>query len=90
MQPILIEIPGNIACQIKLPPGRAKKMIMEELAIRLYERGIITSAQASRLLEMDRMGFEHFLAENEIPIHGDPGELDTELGHLEDILYDCE
>lgn len=53
MQSIFIEIPYDIASQLKLPPKRAKKMIMQELVIRLYEQEIITSAQGERLLETD-------------------------------------
>jgi predicted HTH domain antitoxin len=86
MQSILIEIPGEVASQIKLPPKRAKKIIMEELIIRLYKQGIITAAQGTRLLNMDRLRFECFLAENEIPIHGDPDELDTDIANLEQLL----
>jgi len=86
MQSVLIEIPGEIVSQIKLQPKRAKQMIMEELIIRLYQQGIITSAQGTRLLNTDRLRFERFLAENEIPIHSDPEELDTDIKNLEQTL----
>jgi len=39
MQSPVTEIPKEIASQIKLPPKRAKQMIMEELVIRLYQQG---------------------------------------------------
>ena len=51
MQSILLEIPEEIASQIKLPPKRAKRMLMEELVLRLYEQGIITSAHGASLLK---------------------------------------
>lgn len=86
MQSVLIEIPEDIVSQIKLPPKRAKQMITEELVIRLYQQGIITSSQGRRLLSMDRLRFERFLAENEIPIHGDPDELDADIKNLEQVL----
>lgn len=86
MQSILIEIPGEVASQIKLPPKRAKKIIMEELILRLYDQEIITAAQGTRLLNMDRLRFERFLAENEIPIHGNPDELDADITNLEQLL----
>lgn len=86
MQSLVIEIPKEIASQIKLPSKRAKQMIMEELVIRLYQQGIITSAQGSRLLNMDRLRFERFLAENELPIHGEPEELETDIKNLEEII----
>lgn len=86
MQPILLEIPEEIASQIKLPPKRAKKMLMEELVLRLYEQGIITSAQGASLLKKDRVFFERFLAEREIPFHGEPHELDGDVANLEQVL----
>ncbi len=86
MQSILIEIPQEIASQLRLPPKRAKQMIMQELVIRLFEQEIITSAQGARLLNTDRLGFEHFLAEHEIPIHGGPEELTNDIRQLERVL----
>ena len=83
MQSILLEIPEEIATQIKLPPKRAKMMLMEELVLRLYEQGIITSAHGASLLKKDRVSFERFLAEHEIAFHGDPDELDRDLANLE-------
>jgi len=86
MHSILIEIPKDIVSQIKLPPKRAKQIIMEELVIRLYEQGIITAAQGTRLLNIDRLRFERFLAENQVPIHGEPEELDEDIKNLERVL----
>ncbi|QTA81621.1 UPF0175 [Desulfonema limicola] len=86
MQSVLIEIPEEIVSQIKLPPKRAKQMIMEELVIRLYQQGIITSAQGSRMLNMDRFSFERFLAKIEIPIHGEPDDLEKDIKNLEQVL----
>jgi hypothetical protein len=45
MESIILEIPSKIASQIKLPPGRAKDIIMRELVLRLYEERIITSGR---------------------------------------------
>jgi predicted HTH domain antitoxin len=86
MQSILLEIPEEIASQIKLPPRRAKMMLMEELVIRLYEQGIITSAHGASLLKKDRISFERFLAEHKIALHGDPDELESDLTNLERAL----
>ena len=86
MQSILLEIPEKIASQIKLPPKRAKMMLMEELVLRLYEQGIITSAHGASLLKKDRVSFERFLAEHKIALHGDPDELESDLTNLERAL----
>jgi len=86
MHSILLEIPEEIASQIRLPPKRAKMMLMEELVLRLYEQGIITSAHGASLLKKDRVSFERFVAEHEIAFHGDPDELDSDLANLEQAL----
>ncbi|MDY0092492.1 MAG: UPF0175 family protein, partial [Candidatus Vecturithrix sp.] len=41
------------------PPAKVKQMLMEELVLRLYEQGIITSAQGAALLTMKRLRVEH-------------------------------
>lgn len=86
MQSIVLEIPKNIAFQLKLPPARAKQMLMEELVLRLYEQGIITSAQGAALLNMKRLRFEQFLAEHEIAIYGGTEELEMDIKNLEHAL----
>lgn len=85
MSTITLEIPEDIARHLKLPQGRAKKMLMHELALRLFDEGIITAAQGARLLGMDRLAFERLLAENEIPIHGAAEEVDTDVRNVEPV-----
>jgi len=80
---IVLEIPEQIAFQLKVPPRRAKQMLMEELTLRLYEQGIISSAQGAQLLGMRRLRFEQFLAEHEIALHGEPEELEADVRNLE-------
>jgi predicted HTH domain antitoxin len=86
MQSIVLEIPENIAVQLKLPPKRAKQMLMEELVVRLYEQGIITAAQGTVLLHMKRLEFEQFLAARQIPIHSEAEELSDDVSRLEQII----
>ncbi len=86
MQSIVLEIPENIVAQLKFPPKRAQRMLMEELVLRLYEQGILTAAQGSVLLNMDRLAFERFLANHEIPIHGEPEELAADILNVERVI----
>ena len=86
MQPICLEIPPEIAAQIKLPPKRAKRVLMEEFVLRLYEEGIISAGQGAYLLKMDRLSFENFLAEHQMAIHGDIEELDRDISQLDQAL----
>lgn len=87
MSSIVLEIPENIATQLKFPPSRAQQMLMEELVLRLYEQGILTAAQGSLLLKMKRLAFERFLASRQIPIYSDePEELMADIENLERLL----
>ena len=86
MEPICLEIPPEIAAQIKIPPKRAQKVLMEEFVLRLYEEGIIATGQGAYLLKMDRLSFERFLAEHEIAIHCDVEELDQDISQLDRVL----
>ena len=85
MQSIVLEIPESIAVQMKLPPKRAKQMLMEELTAHLYEQEIITAAQGTLLLNMKRLEFEHFLASRQIPIHSLAEELETDVANAERV-----
>ena len=85
MRSILLEIPEYIAPHLKLPPKRAKQFLMEELVLRLYEQGIISSFHGSSLLKMDRITFEYTLAKNKIPIHCTPEEVEQDVKNLEMI-----
>ena len=83
MPTISLDIPEDIARHLKLPRGREKRILTQELALRLFEEGIITAAQGARLIGMDRLAFERLLAENEIPMHGGPKELVSDLANVE-------
>ncbi len=86
MEPILLQIPPEIVSQIKLPPKQAPKLLMEELILRLYGEGIISSGHGAYLLKMNRLSFEHFLARHHMAIHGDAEELDSDVANIDQIL----
>ena len=43
--------------------------ILRELAVDLFQPGLLTLAQAARLAEVDRITFQHVLASRQIPLH---------------------
>ena len=85
MKSILLEIPEYITQHLKLPPKRAEQFLMEELVLRLYEQGIISSFHGASLLNMDRISFEYTLAKNKIPMHCTPEEVEQDLKNMEMI-----
>lgn len=86
MEPIILQIPPEIAAQIKIPPKRAQRVLMEELVLRLYEEGIISAGQGAYLLKMKRLSFERFLAERCVAIHASVEELNQDISHLDQVL----
>ena len=46
MSGITIEIPENITRKVKIPPKEIKLRFKQELAVRLYEKGILTFGKA--------------------------------------------
>lgn len=86
MKAIFLQIPPEIAAQIKIPPKRAQRVLMEELVLRLYEEGIISTGQGAYLLKMDRISFERFMAERGIAIHCNVEGLDQDISHLDQAL----
>jgi predicted HTH domain antitoxin len=86
VESIILEIPSKIVSQMKLPPGRAQRLVMQELALHLYQEGIISSGQSAYLLKINRMAFERLLAEHCIPIHCDPEELERDISFLDSAL----
>jgi predicted HTH domain antitoxin len=86
MQAIELEIPAEIASQIRVPSGQARQFLMQELVLRLYEEGVITSGQGASLLHKNRHAFERFLAEHHVALHCGVDELDQDLQNLERVL----
>lgn len=76
---ISIEIPDEIASQLRIPPKQIKMQLKRELALHLVAEGICTSAQGARLAQMSRLAFEHFLGEKNIPWAGGIDDIKKEL-----------
>ncbi len=76
---IILTIPSSIVQEMKLPPDTVQEELTNELALSLYQRGIITSIQACRLSGLDRFQFEELLWKRHIPIHYSEDDLDQDI-----------
>jgi predicted HTH domain antitoxin len=76
---IVLTIPSSLVQEMKLPPDTAQEEIQKELALSLYQRGIITSAQACRLSGLNRYQFEDLLYKRHIPLHYGEEDLDQDI-----------
>ncbi len=78
---LVLKIPGDIVDALRLPPAEVEDTLTKELALALYQRGVLSSGKASVLAGMGRMEFEELLGRRHIIRHY------TERNLEEDIEY---
>jgi predicted HTH domain antitoxin len=66
---LLLEIPDQVAQAIRLPLKEQQDMIMTELALALYARGILSFGKARELTSLNRAEFGILLGRRGIPRH---------------------
>jgi predicted HTH domain antitoxin len=66
---------------LRLPPENIEEELKRELALVLYQRGILSSAKACKLAGLTRWEFEELLGKRKIRRHY------TEMDLEEDIEY---
>lgn len=82
MEKIIIEIPDKILRSVKIPPGEINERVKQELAIRLYEQGILTFGKARELAGMQKWDFHNLLGKKGIIRKYDMEELERDLKTL--------
>lgn len=80
---IRLEIPDEIAQELRLPPDRMEVQLKRELAIHLVRERICTLAQGARLAEMDRLEFERLLGDRHVPWPGTIDDIRRDLEALD-------
>ena len=78
---LILKIPGDIVDALRLPPAEVEDTLHKELALALYQRGVLSSGKASALAGMGRWEFEELLGQRHILHHY------TERNLEEDIEY---
>ena len=85
MAQICFEIPDDLFHAMKLPPSEAYERIRCELAIRLYEKGVLAFGKARDLSQLSRWEFHELLGREGIPRRYDVKEFEEDLKTLEDL-----
>lgn len=85
MAQLSIEISPELRQAVRLPPEEVPDRLNRELAIRLYEKGLLSFGQARQLAGMPRWDFRHALAEEGIPRRYDVEELEEDLKTLKTL-----
>ncbi len=81
MPKLTLEIPGEVLEAMKLPTGEIERELRKELALALYQRGVLSLGKAKVLAQMTLWEFEELLRQRRIPRHY------TEADLEEDIRY---
>ncbi len=69
MPGIVLEIPQEVTDALRLPPAERDRELRTELALALYQRGVLSGGKARKLAAMTRWEFEHLLGRRRIVRH---------------------
>lgn len=66
MSGMILKIPQDVTDALRLPPSERDRELRVELALALYQRGILPGGKARKLAAMTRWEFEHLLGQRQI------------------------
>ena len=81
MSKLLVEIPEDVTDALRLPPAEHEYELRKELALALYQRGVLSLGKSRRLAGMNRWDFDRLLGDRKIVRHY------TEEDLCEDVEY---
>ncbi|MDY0166855.1 MAG: UPF0175 family protein [Thermoguttaceae bacterium] len=79
MPGIVLEIPQEVTDALRLPPPEREQELRTELALALYQRGILSGGMARKLAGVTRWEFEHLLGQRHIVRHYSEHDLTEDL-----------
>jgi len=82
MSKLTLEIPSDLADALRLPPDERLARIQRELAIRLYQKGLLSFGKARELSSLSKWDFHNLLGQEGIDRSYDEEELDADLAML--------
>jgi len=74
-----LKIPEEIINALRVPPDDVEAELYKELALALYQRGMLSSGKAAALSGLNRQQFEDFLGQRKIKRHYGDEELKEDL-----------
>lgn len=81
MAKLTLEVPSEVVDAVKLPPVEIEAELRKELALALYQRGVLSLGKARVLAGLTRWGFEQLLADRHIQRHYTETDLQDDLGY---------
>ena len=83
MSELILEIPGDLTEARRLPPEEQMTRLRRELAIRLYQKEILSFGKARELAGLTKWEFHLILGQEGIPRRYDVEELSEDMDTLE-------
>ena len=66
---LTLRIPDDIYLALKIPEEEKEKVLLLELAVSLYQRGILSFGKSRELAKLSKWEFHKELGERKIPRH---------------------
>ena len=83
MEKMTLEFPASLAEALRLPAAEQQSRLRQELAIRLYQKGLLSFGKARELAAMDKWEFHQLLGDEGIIRRYEVAELKQDLQTLE-------
>ena len=74
-----LKIPEEIVNALRVPPDDIEAELYKELALALYQRGMLSSGKATELSGLTRQQFEDLLGQRKIKRHYGEADLEEDL-----------
>ena len=81
MGTLILEIPDDIVDAIRLPPKEVDREMHKELALELYQHGVLSSGKACSLAGMTRWEFEDLLGLHRVRRHYTDENLEEDINY---------
>jgi predicted HTH domain antitoxin len=81
MTDVTITVPQDIVQALRLPPDAVAAELQRELAVALYQRGILSSGKAAALAGVTRWEWEELLGARKLPRHYADEDLDRDIAY---------
>ncbi|NMF85301.1 UPF0175 family protein [Nodosilinea sp. P-1105] len=83
MSKLTLEISSELAEALRLPEDERLTRLQQELAIRLYQKGLLSFGKARELASLSKWEFHELLSQEGIERSYDEEELESDLATLE-------
>ena len=85
MNRIVLEMPANIVDALRVPPDEQEPRLRRELAVRLYQKGLLPFGKARELVGLNKWEFQFLLAQEGITRQYDVDDLHDDLQTLDQL-----